>query len=70
MTQPTPTDPGEPVPSEFTAVCHTDGCANNGIGHDVWLYPNPPDFPPEWACWCGVCQQPITDLTPVPAPTA
>lgn len=58
------TDPGEPTPSEFTAICHTEGCPSAEIPFDVWLYPNP-EPAPKWLCTCGKCEQPITDLVQV-----
>lgn len=41
---------------EAIATCQTDGCANAGIGLNVWVE-NPGGH-----VTCGVCGQPITDI--------
>lgn len=50
--------PEEPTFRLVTVTCETDGCAN--AGHAIPLHvadePNP-------AVVCGVCGQPITDIT-------
>jgi hypothetical protein len=41
------------------AVCRTEGCAVEGTAFEVVLYG------PSYACVCGRCGQPHTDLTDV-----
>jgi hypothetical protein len=45
------------LPDTHTATCHTEGCGNAGIEIPVALEE------PDMAVVCGVCSQPITDLT-------
>jgi hypothetical protein len=43
---------------EFTATCHTDGCANNGIPITLGYTD---EFGPPGTIQCGPCGHPITD---------
>lgn len=48
----------EPTFRQVTATCHTDGCDNA----DQPITLNVPDVS-DPAVLCGVCTQPITDIT-------
>jgi hypothetical protein len=45
----------------YTLTCHTEGCGNADIPISL-------DMPEGCAAMCGVCGQPITDVTPEGAP--
>jgi hypothetical protein len=48
-----------------TVTCHTDGCGNAGIGLEVDLFWTDSDgtvYPID-TVQCGVCGEPITDIT-------
>ena len=50
--------------NDYTATCHTPDCGNNGV-------PIPVQWDDAWGpgpnVSCGVCGQPITDVTPTEA---
>lgn len=50
------------------AICHTDGCGNNGVPVDVGDigYTDADGNPAVAAVQCGVCGQPVTDVTDTP----
>jgi hypothetical protein len=53
------------------ATCHTDGCDNNGIPVDVGDLTAVDDATGDtytMGVCCGVCGQPITDITDSPPP--
>lgn len=52
----------EPTFHEVTATCRTDGCENANYPLTLMV----PDDPPDPYVVCGVCQQPITDITTPP----
>lgn len=52
------TDPDAMPTREATVTCHTDECGN--AGHAITVHVQ--DVP-EPAVQCGVCGQPITDIT-------
>jgi hypothetical protein len=60
--------PDAPTPVELIAVCHTPGCPVEGQSSVNAYYPYGNSTPPVYMGQCGGCQQPITDLQPVPSP--
>jgi hypothetical protein len=52
------TDTPEPTYVDRTATCHTEGCANADLAIPLQV----PDEPDPTVV-CGVCGQPVTDLT-------
>lgn len=46
-------------------ICHTEDCPNNGKILEAELSENTDGI---WRAACGVCSQPITDITPLGAP--
>ncbi|MBO0866228.1 MAG: hypothetical protein J2P16_14280 [Mycobacterium sp.] len=49
----------------MTATCRNSDCPDVGIGKDIGDQPVDEDGQPMpgWTVWCGLCGQPITDVT-------
>lgn len=49
---------------EHIVTCHTEECTNAGISTPLRVIEGDPDFPHPLTAGCGVCGQPIDDVTP------
>jgi hypothetical protein len=54
------TDEEEPTSVQVLATCHTTGCSQDGITHQVTCYACAE--PPTYRVWCIGCDTYITDL--------